>query len=658
MKTLYRILFLAPAVLAATQIRDTAFTGIADTLFNGRLTISAPDMTTPDGRTVVRWQQDFTITNGVISVSLEPNDTATPSGTSYAVRFTPRSGPAWTERWIVPTSAVPLKVNQVRVTSAPTPALTIQPSQILSGGADSGQCLLWSGSSWIPGPCGGSAPVSSVFGRTGAVAAQAGDYTIPQITGLQSQLDARLERGTVVYWADDYCQTQGVHDHTCLNGAIAAAGSATDVTIQLGPRVYAVGATVTISSKTRWRLDGLGRRAKLRAADGLNAAMIVLDGCADCIVANTHFDGNAANQSSETIPLSILNHQGVTITGNLIENARGRGLRITTGGGFSTNQMGVVLTQNTIDRTTDEALHAVVGNPGILASANRFTNVDTDANGTPSTGAIYLEPNDSNAVFLETLVEGYFAPDFSAFANLASAFRVNASLFGLRVYLPFLRTVIAGSTCTFVNQGECISAYPTLAEQQEFFHVGTCIGGTPVLNARIVHTSGTVSCVGPAGFQVAAIELADGAQQHVTVTVANGGKATSSEGYVRLIPFGYAGTTGGNMAFSVNVSTCADVAWDLSIGPAFNSPTGSAAYSVGTLSTSPISTAFVKVLGGDSINGGSWVFANNTNCRGGLAGTPRPSYIRLMRRGDLGADSNTGSLFVTGFVTLHSTSLY
>jgi hypothetical protein len=108
----------------------------------------------------------------------------------------------------------------------------------------------------------------------------------------------------------------------------------------------------------------------------------------------------------------------------------------------------------------------------------------------------------------------------------------------------------------------------------------------------------------------------------------------------------------------VNVSTCADVAWDLSSGPAFNAPTGSAAYSVGTLSTSPISTTFVKVLGGDSINGGSWVFANNTNCRGGLAGTPRPSYVRLMRRGDLGADSNTGSLFVTGFVTLYSTSLY
>ena len=98
------------------------------------------------------------------------------------------------------------------------------------------------------------------------------------------------------------------------------------------------------------------------------------------------------------------------------------------------------------------------------------------------------------------------------------------------------------------------------------------------------------------------------------------------------------------MAFSINISVCADVAWDLTTGPAFNAATGSISYSVGTLSNSPISTGFVKVLGGDSINGGSWVFANNTNCRGGMVGTPRPSYVRLVRRGDLSNDSNTGSV--------------
>ena len=76
----------------------------------------------------------------------------------------------------------------------------------------------------------------------------------------------------------------------------------------------------------------------------------------------------------------------------------------------------------------------------------------------------------------------------------------------------------------------------------------------------------------------------------------------------RLAADGEHQTTGANMAFSLNVSVCADVAWDLSAGPAFNAATGSISYAVGSLSNSPISTAFVKVLGGDSINGGSWVF--------------------------------------------------
>jgi hypothetical protein len=242
------LLLLSPAALrAATQIQDTAFTRISGVTFNGKMLITAPDLTTPDGRTVVRQQEEFTITNGVVSVSLEPNDTASPSGTSYAVRFTPRSGPSWSERWLIPTNASPLKVNQVRVLIAPTPDLTIQPSQIQNGGAMTGQCLAWSGTSWIPGPCGGNAPVSSVFARTGAVTSQAGDYSFPQISGMatnsqiaagvdaakigsgsvdntelgnldgvtasiQSQLNARLDKGTVVYWADDYCQTPGTYD--------------------------------------------------------------------------------------------------------------------------------------------------------------------------------------------------------------------------------------------------------------------------------------------------------------------------------------------------------------------------------------------------------------------------------------------------------------
>jgi len=170
-----------PASLAAgTQIQDTGHTGISGVLFIGKILISAPDMTTADGRTVFRWQQEYTIANGVIFLDLEPNDTASPVGTSYTVRYTPSKGAAWTERWLIPSSETPLKVNQVRIAVAPTPSLTIQPSQILGGGAASGECLAWTGSSWAPSACGA---VSTVFGRSGAVAAQTGDYSFSQISG-------------------------------------------------------------------------------------------------------------------------------------------------------------------------------------------------------------------------------------------------------------------------------------------------------------------------------------------------------------------------------------------------------------------------------------------------------------------------------------------
>ena len=134
---------------AATEIRDTAYTAFNGVLFSGKLTITGPDMTTVDDRTVHRWEQAYTITNGAISLDLEPNDTATPAGTSYLVRFTPAKGAAWTERWIIPTNVSPLKVHQVRVQTVPLPSLTIQPAQISPIGAAKGD-LIGFGTSWGP----------------------------------------------------------------------------------------------------------------------------------------------------------------------------------------------------------------------------------------------------------------------------------------------------------------------------------------------------------------------------------------------------------------------------------------------------------------------------------------------------------------------------
>jgi hypothetical protein len=109
------------------------------------------------------------------------------------VIYRPRSGLAWSERWVVLTSATPLRVNQVRVLNAPVPTVMIQPSQILGGGASDGQSLLWSQSNrrWQPGAI--TAGVSSVFGRTGTVSAQTGDYSFGQVSGTVA--DAQVASG-------------------------------------------------------------------------------------------------------------------------------------------------------------------------------------------------------------------------------------------------------------------------------------------------------------------------------------------------------------------------------------------------------------------------------------------------------------------------------
>lgn len=179
------ILLLSPLWCGAgTVIQDTIYTGFPPQVFQGRVTISGPPMTTQDGRMISRWSRDFLINDGRIEVELEPNDTSTPAGASYYVVYRPKSGVAWSEYWMVPTSATPLTIAQVRVTQPPNPQMVVQLSQIASGGAETGQCIQWDGARWAPGECGAEAPVTSVFGRTGAVTAVAGDYDIAEISGL------------------------------------------------------------------------------------------------------------------------------------------------------------------------------------------------------------------------------------------------------------------------------------------------------------------------------------------------------------------------------------------------------------------------------------------------------------------------------------------
>lgn len=113
------ILALLFCVVAAaqTQIRDTIYTGTGAP-FQGRIVVISPDMRTASGRTIVRARTEIDVSNGVIALDLEPNDSATPSNTYYVVQYFPKRGQSWSEQWILPTSATALKVHEVRVLSS------------------------------------------------------------------------------------------------------------------------------------------------------------------------------------------------------------------------------------------------------------------------------------------------------------------------------------------------------------------------------------------------------------------------------------------------------------------------------------------------------------------------------------------------------------
>lgn len=156
------IVMLALAAFAAgaqtkTPIRDTLlFPNGAP--FNGVVTLEWSAFRVA-GRTVVGGKIDVPVKNGVIRMELEPNDAAQPAGTSYKA-FYAMSGKPYTEYWVVPTSATPVSVAQIRTDVVPAPGLLISLGQLSTAGATPGQVICApSGSggsaSWCDGGSGG-----------------------------------------------------------------------------------------------------------------------------------------------------------------------------------------------------------------------------------------------------------------------------------------------------------------------------------------------------------------------------------------------------------------------------------------------------------------------------------------------------------------------
>lgn len=236
------IALLAASAWGQTTVSDTIKVAPGNSTFSGEIEISAPDMVF-NSTSYARWRQTYTITAGVLSVVLIPNDAATPTGTVYTVEFRPSNqAPKWTETWRVPTSGSAVNHRTVKVTTnvAPAAIAELPLAQLGKTGVDVGKCIGNVNGVWSGVVCSG-AGASSFNGRTGDVVPLVGDYSaffkaidnvtlIADVPGLQSALDGKSASNHS--HAGTYAEFSHVHIisgvtglQTALDGKVSLAGS-------------------------------------------------------------------------------------------------------------------------------------------------------------------------------------------------------------------------------------------------------------------------------------------------------------------------------------------------------------------------------------------------------------------------------------------------
>lgn len=197
------MLWCACASAASTVlISDTLKVAPENGLFYGTITITAPQMSRA-GVPYVRWVRTYRVEAGAVSITLVPNAGSTPLNTRYKVDYAPDSNARpWSTWWVVPDSAISLKVQDVELpdTSAPAVIPLLNVSQINPSGATATYCIQYSGTAVTWGPCG-----SSVWGglsgtlsnqtdlqvALNAKAAVAHTHIVGDVTGLQAALDGK-----------------------------------------------------------------------------------------------------------------------------------------------------------------------------------------------------------------------------------------------------------------------------------------------------------------------------------------------------------------------------------------------------------------------------------------------------------------------------------
>jgi len=149
------LLVVCSALLAQTTTVQGTIIAVDGTMASGYITarLNVP-CTTPGGNDIGALESDpIPVTAGALSAGLMPNDTCSPSGTSYIIRYsvttangTPSPRPP--EIWVVPTSGSPVTISSIRQSVTP-PVVTTLAIGFLTGGTTKGDLIVYSGSAFV-----------------------------------------------------------------------------------------------------------------------------------------------------------------------------------------------------------------------------------------------------------------------------------------------------------------------------------------------------------------------------------------------------------------------------------------------------------------------------------------------------------------------------
>jgi hypothetical protein len=150
------------------------------TPWSGHITVSNPGVIC-GGVKIQASAQDYTVTNGVSIpvIQLYALASCTPGYDYNVIYYGHGRAPAF---WAIPSSPAVTTVAAIERNTQIPASMQLNWNQMPSGTAV-GQVPTWGGASWaLAIPASAAASVSSVFGRSGAVAAQAGDFTTDLVT--------------------------------------------------------------------------------------------------------------------------------------------------------------------------------------------------------------------------------------------------------------------------------------------------------------------------------------------------------------------------------------------------------------------------------------------------------------------------------------------